>query len=157
MDVVHVLLVRDLACSVRALSRCAQNGPEVLLTPKTSRISVLLMTDRAIRWVQRQELGTSYVIGKKCSRKSATDSARHSSMEEDTSPSTEPVVCPGLYQEVLSFAVQASQIAQWSGTYTGLPVRGLITFEHVTACGCELGSVTLPSPDRSFSCHRLLP
>jgi hypothetical protein len=60
--------------------------------------------------VQRQELGTGYAIGGECLRKSATDSARHSSIEEETSPSTEPAVCPGLYQDVLPFAVQTFKL-----------------------------------------------
>lgn len=34
-------------------------------------------------------------------RYKATVSARHSSIDDDTSPSTDPGVCPGLYHEVL--------------------------------------------------------
>lgn len=138
----HGFLVRDLTCSVKNPAWMCPERYRTLLTPKTLRISVLLMTydpagrDDINNWDQT-------ATGKKGSRKSATASALHSSIEDDTSPSTEPGVCPGLYQDELSFAVQASYsfiviVHNGGKTYTGFPVRGLITFKYVTTRGCEL-------------------
>jgi hypothetical protein len=61
-------------------------------------MSVLLITGE--RDIQRKRIGQA-AAGKDSSQNRATVSARHSSIEEDTSPSTEPGVCPGLYQDEL--------------------------------------------------------
>jgi hypothetical protein len=52
------------------------------------------------------------------SRKRATVSALHSSIEEDTSPNTDPGVCSGLYQDVLHLSDK--EVASTSFTNKGI-------------------------------------
>ena len=58
------------------------------------------------------------------SRYKATVSARHSSMDDDTSPRTEPGVWPGLYHEVLRIISDESCNVSTSCIYIFPPVRG---------------------------------
>ena len=83
----------------------------------------------------------------------ATVSARHSSIDEDTSPRTDPGVWPGLYQDVLSYIVNRWQASVESHTYIFSPVRGLMTWK------CERFIVLkiipkIPSQCRNSSSHQ---